>query len=184
VLICYNGTEGLKGKQQEVMLTREEQQSPVEERQTKKRTPTVRLQTFRRCYAEILQGGDPWIPLGMFMHQFFGMYKHLRSQLVRDPIRVPEDVSPEQFRWAVFCAASVEYLCKKYEIACPAWALSPSYTLEKPWYYDINADLAEVQEDLRQNTPEEFASRNIFCGNRVFNNKYEHKGRQGRRAAA
>jgi hypothetical protein len=98
--------------------------------------------------------------------------------MVCEPIEVPEDCSPEQFQWAVFCAASVEHLCKKYEIPSPAWALQPLYILEQPWYYDINADLPEVQEDLRQTTPEEFSRRNIFCGNRVFNNKYEYKGRR------
>ncbi len=138
----------------------------------------VRLQTFRRSFEQICQGEDPWLPLGNFMHQFFGYYKHLRPELVCEPIEVPVDCSPEQFQWAVFCAASVEHLCKKYEIPCPAWALQPLYILEQPWYYDINADLPEVQEDLRQTTPEEFSRRNIFCGNRVFNNKYEYKGRR------
>jgi len=147
------------------------------EHQEKVRPLRVRLQTFRRSYAAILKGEDPWYPLGIFMHQFFGTYKHLRVQLVYDPIKVPEHPSPEQFQWAVFCAASVDYLCKKYDLECPAWALSSRYTLDEPWYYDINADRPEVQEGLHQTTPEEFARRNIFCGDRVYRNKYEYKGR-------
>ncbi len=135
------------------------------------------LQTFKRSYAEILKGEEPWIPLGIFMHQFFGSRKHLRAELVRDPIQVPKQCSFEQQQWAVFCAASVEYLCKKYNVPCPDWVHNPAYTLAEPWYYGICADLPEVQEELRQTTPEEFTKRNIFCGNRTFNNKYENKGR-------
>jgi len=158
------------------MMTREE--AATLERNNPVSNNRVRLQTFRRSFEQICQGEDPWLPLGNFMHQFFGYYKHLRPEMVCEPIEVPEDCSPEQFQWAVFCAASVEHLCKKYEIPSPAWALQPLYILEQPWYYDINADLPEVQEDLRQTTPEEFSRRNIFCGNRVFNNKYEYKGRR------
>ena len=140
---------------------------------------SIPLQTFRRSYTQILAGSDPWIPLGNFMHQFFGYYKHHRAELVREAIEEPESLTVEQFQWAVFCAASVEHLCKKYEIPCPSWALNPRYILEAPWYYDMNADLPEVQEDLRQTTPEEFSRRNIFCGDRTYRNKYEYKGRQG-----
>ena len=117
------------------------------------------------------------------MHQFFGYYKQFRPELVCEPIELPENVSLEQFQWAVFCAASVEYLCKQYDIPCPAWAVDPSYLLEHPWYYALGADLPQVQEKLRQTTPEEFVKRNIFCGDRTYRNKYEYKGRQGRKTA-
>ncbi len=145
---------------------------------------SVDLQTFRRSYAQILAGEDPWLPLGNFMHQFFGALKHLRPELVSESIEVPETLSLEQFRWAVFCAASVEYLCKKYAIPCPAWALNSQYSLEDPWFSGIGADLPQVQEKLRQTTPEEFSRRNVFCGDRIYQNKYEHEGRQGRRQIA
>lgn len=140
----------------------------------------ARLQTFKRSFEQILRGDDPWLPLGNFMHQFFGYYKHLRSELVNEAIEVAEDCAPELFQWAVFCAASVEYLCQKYEIPCPMWALNSRYMLEQPWYYDVNADLPEVQEELRQITPGAFTKRNIFCGDRTYRNKYEYEGRRGR----
>ncbi len=144
----------------------------------------ARYQTFQYSFEEICAGEDPWIPLGKFMHQFFGEYKAYRQELIHDPIILPEQVTTAQFRWAVFCAASVEYLCNKYEISCPAWALYPQYTLDTPWYYGIGADLPKVQEKLRATTPEEFSRRNIFCGNRTFRNKYEHEGRQERQRTA
>lgn len=139
---------------------------------------TVPLQTFQRAYAEICAGEGPWIALGKFMHQFFGTYKAFRSELVRDSIELPDDLSPDLFRWAVFCAASVEYLCHIYSLSCPAWAMDEQYSLQDPWYYDLASDLLEVQEELRETTPEEFARRNVFCGDNVYRNKYEHPRRR------
>ncbi|MEO7020895.1 MAG: hypothetical protein ABI234_12145 [Ktedonobacteraceae bacterium] len=165
------------------MQTYEEQITMLESTDTGQ-TSRVRLQTFNRSFEEICAGESPWISLGNFMHQFFGMQKHRRLELVCEPLEVPEACSPEQFQWAVFCAASVEYLCNKYEIPCPEWALNPRYMLEQRWYYAIGADMERVQEKLRQTTPEEFSKRNIFCGDRTYRNKYEHEGRQGRRKIA
>ena len=162
------------------MVTQKEPGTTLEYTDTET-TSHVRLQTFRRSFIEICSGEAPWIPLGKFMHQFFGSFSHLRLELVEETIEVPDNCSAELFRWAVFCAASVEYLCQKYNLACPEWALNPWYSLEDPWYYALGADLPRVQEKLRQTTPEPFAKRNIFCGDRVFNNKYEYEGRQGRR---
>ena len=118
------------------MVTHEERGTTLESTDTE-RTSRVRLQTFRRSFEEICAGEAPWIPLGKFMHQFFGCFSHLRPELVGESIEVPEHCSPEQFQWAVFCAASVEYLCKKYDIPCPEWALNPRYSLEDPWYYAL-----------------------------------------------
>lgn len=154
-------------------MVTQEQMVPVRE------TPTgVRLQTFARCYEQIQAGESPWLPLGNMMHQFFGSLKHLRADLVADPIEMPTDVSPELWHWAVFCAASVEYLCRAYEIPCPIWALDQRFQLAEPWFYGIGAELERVREKLCQTTPEEFARRNIFCGNRIYANKYEYKGRK------
>lgn len=139
----------------------------------------IRLQTFKRSYEQILAGDDPWYPLGNFMHQFFGAYKRFRAELVRDPIEVPEDATAEQTRWAVFCAASVVYLCRRYRIRVPGWAREKRFRLAEPWYYDdFGADLPEVQEELRETTPRAFARRNVFCGADVYRNKYERKRRR------
>lgn len=135
-------------------------------------------QTFRRSFEEICAGEDPWIPLGKFMHQFFGEYSQSRQKLVHEPIDVTDHVTPEHFRWAVFCAASVEYLCERYEISCPAWAQDARYTLKEPWFYGIGADIPQGQERLRQTTPEPFTKRNIYCGDRTYRNKYERPNRR------
>jgi hypothetical protein len=135
----------------------------------------ARYQTFQRSFEEICAGEDPWIPLGKFMHQFFGEYKECRDKLINDALILPAPVTIYQFQWAVFCAASVEHLCSKYNIPCPQWALQSCYTLEVPWYYGIGADLPQVQEKLSITTPIEFSRRNIFCGGRIFRNKYERR---------
>lgn len=132
-----------------------------------------RFQTLRRSFEAICTGEEPWIALGKFMHQFFGEFKNYREELVRDPIHLPIAVTAEQFQWAVFCAASAEYLCYKYSLDCPQWAHEPAYSLTEPWYHGLGADRARVQEKLRVSTPSAFARRNIFCGDRVFANKYE-----------
>ena len=134
---------------------------------------TVPFQTFARSFADICAGEDPWIPLGKMMHQFFGAYRMFREVLVRDPIELPADVSANLFQWAVFCAASVEYLCHTYALECPAWAMQDRYHLVEPWYYHLAADLEEVRQELRATTPDEFARRNVYIGADPYRNKYE-----------
>ena len=138
----------------------------------------VPLQTFARAFAQICAGEDPWIPLGKMMHQFFGVYRMFRAELVCDPIEVPADIAADLFRWAVFCAASVEYLCHVYTLECPTWAMEDRYHLSEPWYYHLAADLDEVQQELRETTPEEFARRNVYVGAGPYRNKYEKKRRR------
>ena len=131
------------------------------------------LQTMSISYQEICAGEGPWIALGNFMNDFFGNFTKQRLELVQDPIQLPTDANSEQWRWAVFCAASVEYLCQQYALPCPTWALNPAYMLDEPWYYALGAHKESVRERLRQRTPAEFTRRNIYCGNRMFANKYE-----------
>lgn len=138
----------------------------------------ARFQTLQRSFQAICQGEDPWIALGKFSHQFFGEYQGYREALLCDPLILLEPLTAEQFRWAVFCAASAVYLCEKYTLVCPSWALDPQYRLETPWYSGIGSDLPSVQEKLRQSTPEAFQQRNVFCGDRVYRNKYEQSNRR------
>jgi hypothetical protein len=132
----------------------------------------VRLQTFKRTFEQILNGDEPWYPLSEFTHQWFGRYQDYRAELVREAIEVPESVSPEQFRWAVWCAASVEYLCKKYGQEVPAWVMDQRYQLLEPWYYD-EIEGPEEEAELREETPEAFAWRNVYCEANPYRNKYE-----------
>ena len=77
------------------------------------------------------------------------------------------------FKWAVFCAASVEWFCKRYEVTCPDWVYNAAYRLPEPWFDALYPEKPEVREWLLQKTPEPFTRRNIYCGNRMFANKFE-----------
>jgi len=55
----------------------------------------ARYQTLQRSFEGICKEDSPWIPLGKFMHQFFGEYKEYREKLIHDPIILPEHISPK-----------------------------------------------------------------------------------------
>jgi hypothetical protein len=131
------------------------------------------LQTMKETYQEIAQGERPWNALGDFMNYFFCYASDRREDLIKDPIEEPADITPELHQWAVFCAASVEYLSQKYDLPCPNWVKKSSYVLREPWFKGLGAQKLHVQERLKRETPEPFTKRNIFCGDRIFANKYE-----------
>lgn len=133
----------------------------------------TQLQTMALSYQEICAGKTPWIPLGMFMHDFFGNFVGRREELVKDAIEEKADATPLLHQWAVFCAASVEYLCQKYGLPCPDWVHNPEYTLSEPWYYSPGAHKPHIRKRLEEETPEPFTKRNIYCGDHVWANKYE-----------
>lgn len=135
--------------------------------------PTIALQTMHLSYWQICQGEDPWVALGNFMNDFFGNAPEHREELVKDSIQVPENATLEQQQWAAFIAASVEFLCQQYDVPCPDWVHSPMYTLAEPWYHSPGAHKPHVRERLTRETPAPFARRNIYCGSRIFVNKYE-----------
>ena len=131
------------------------------------------LQTMARAYQQICQGEDPWIALGNFMNDWFAYAKDQRAVLVADPIPLTAKTPRSRKRWAVFIAASVEWLCARYHVPCPEWVYDPIYQLSQPWWYAENADHPAVRSHLIATTPEPFTRRNIYCGNRTYNNKYE-----------
>lgn len=131
------------------------------------------IQTMAVAYAKICQGERPWTALGNFMNDWFGCAKDRREQLVSDPLLAPEEWTQETHRWAAFIAASVEWLCQKYDVPCPSWVYDPTYTLPETWWYADGVSKPHVRASLVKETPEPFARRNIYCGNRMYNNKYE-----------
>ncbi len=110
---------------------------------------------------------------GIVMLIFSGYARHIRSDLVKEPLIRPEQETENTQRWGAFCAASVEYLCCLYHQSCPEWVHNPSYMLDTPWWYTQRADDPMIRENLRRMTPPPFARRNIFCSNRLYQNKYE-----------
>jgi hypothetical protein len=155
----------------------------MQESQVEKETLTIdgepiwfELHTMQSAYEEIVGGQTeyPWVPLGNFGNHFFD-FPELRERLIEDPIEEPEYVTPELHQWAVFCAASVEFLCNKYHLICPDWVHDPQFAqLPEPWYHFPQTWNREVAlPKMREETPEIFAKRNIFCGDRVWMSKRE-----------
>lgn len=131
------------------------------------------LQTIAHTYQEIYQDERAWTALGNFMNDWFDYASDRREQLVAESIIVPENAESNMLRWAAFCAASVEYLCERYNVPCPSWVFDPTYHLSEPWFYSLAANRFEIRTRLIEQTPEPFTRRNIYCGNRMFDNKYE-----------
>lgn len=132
-----------------------------------------RVQTMAQAYNDICSGEHPWRALGHFTNAWYSYAKHIRPDLVSEPLTQPEQETEYTHRWAAFCAASVEFLCERYNIPCPDWTHNPYYTLETSWWYTRQADDPSMREHLLQITPPPFARHNIFCINRLFQNKYE-----------
>lgn len=131
------------------------------------------LQTMSRAYRQICEGEEPWIALGNFRNAWYGHAKDRRVALVSDPLTKPVQDTEHNQRWSAFCAATVEFLCERYDVAFPPWVHDQCYTLETPWWHTKRADDPRVRERLVQTTPGAFARRKIFCGNRLYQNKYE-----------
>jgi hypothetical protein len=130
------------------------------------------LQTMQMTYQQMVQGERPWTALGDFLNYWHAYAADRRSELVHDPLQEPVEVTPELHRWAAFCAASVEFLCQTDAIPCPQWIDDPTYILPESWFTGLGATKPHVQERLKQEAPEPFTRRNIYCSPRAFANKY------------
>jgi hypothetical protein len=129
------------------------------------------IETMAWAHREIRAGEDPWTALGNFTNAWYGYAKHIRADLVSEPLEKPEQETEHTSRWGAFCAASVEFLCDRYGILCPKWVHDAHYILLHPW---SGSDVfPEITPHRIETTPLPFAKRNIFCGNRLFQNKYE-----------
>lgn len=130
------------------------------------------LQTMSCAFQDICQGEQPWVALGNFMNYWFAYAKDRREALVADPLPAYDESSEEQQKWALFCAAGVEWLCHKYQVPCPVWVNDSRYDvcLPTPWFF---RETEYAKAELLQTTTEVFSRRNIFCGDDVFANKWE-----------
>ncbi len=133
------------------------------------------VQTMARAYQQIRAGEDPWTALGHFTNAWYDYAKDSRAALVSEPLGKQEPDTAHTRHWRAFCAASVEFLCDRYGVLCPEWVQGPDCMLSTPWSGDniVNlADAAVLQHRIKT-TPTPFARLNVFCGNRLYQNKYE-----------
>lgn len=141
------------------------------------------MHTLAHTFREIERQapGTPWVPLGNFQMDFFRNWSDQRMELLRDPIQeqpyIPKPDATKEIQhhqWAVFCAASAEYLAHMYELEVPVWAQNPAYcSLDEAWYFAPMAyEIESVRDQIIATTPIEFAQKNIFCGPKVYVDKY------------
>ena len=128
------------------------------------------LQTMSITFRQICEGERDWTALGNFMNYWYAYAKDRRAELIAEPLPAYDETSLYQHRWAVFCAASVEWFCNKYAVSCPSWVHDPNYTLSEPWFFHLHEP---VKSRLMQTTPKEFTRRNVFCGDNIYANKWE-----------
>lgn len=128
------------------------------------------LQTMSIAFQQICAGERDWTALGNFMNYWYAYAKDRREELIRDPLPAYDEQSLYQHRWAVFCAAAVEWFCDKYQVPCPEWVYDPKYMLTDPWFLNPRQSARSWQLQM---TPEEFRRRNVFCGDNCFDNKWE-----------
>ena len=129
------------------------------------------IDTMAYAYQRICHGEDPWTALGDFSNAWYGYAKHIRPDLIKDPLTRPARETEQTRHWGAFCAASVEYLCDLFHQPCPQWANDPYYILAVPWWNTPRPHDPDAQAYLRTITPPVFARRNIFCSNRLYQNK-------------
>ena len=136
------------------------------------------LQTMSIAFKQICEGERDWTALGNFMNYWYAYAKDRREALVADPLPAYDELSLYQHRWAVFCAASVEWFCNKYHVSCPEWVHDPKYTLAEPWLFETHEP---GKSWVLNSTPVEFTKRNIFCGDNCYDNKWEFAERYKKR---
>lgn len=128
------------------------------------------LQTMSIAFRQICEGERDWTALGNFMNYWYAYAKDRRAELIAEPLPAYDETSLYQHRWAVFCAASVEWFSNKYAVPCPSWVHDPKYTLSEAWFFHLHEP---VKSRLMQTTPKEFTRRNVFCGDNIYANKWE-----------
>ncbi len=87
--------------------------------------------------------------MGNFKNAWYDYARDNRAGLVSDPLGKPDRDTEHTCHWAAFCAASVEFLCDRYGVVCPAWVFEPAYTLATPWYGDT-INRRKSRRELRQ----------------------------------
>lgn len=112
--------------------------------------------------SRIEAGVDPWIAYRDFLEDWTYL-PGIRLDLVVDG---PQIGNRRHVRWAALLAATTEALCRRDGIAVPSWTNDPRYRLHRPWYLYDGAE--RMRAWLRESSPREFASRNIWSGDRLL----------------
>lgn len=119
-------------------------------------------QTSVDTMARIAAGVDPWIAFRDFLED----WTYLPESRAGLAAGRPPFATEEQRRWAALLAASIEVLCAREGLVVPPWTGEPCFRLDEAWY--LYEGTGRIREWLRETTPPEFASRNIWSGDRLL----------------
>jgi hypothetical protein len=119
-------------------------------------------ETFARILAE---PGHPWVALGDFLDDWRFADPRERPALVSEAIAPATEGDRELQRWAAFCAATTEWLCRQDGLPFPPWTATPGYRLAEPGFL-YPGDLLKPWELVT--TPAPFKMRNIFGGDHML----------------
>lgn len=112
--------------------------------------------------ARIAAGVDPWVSFSDFLEDWT-YAPESRPELIE---KAPTFVDAKQRRWAALLAATVEVLCERDGLDPPDWSQEAIYRLPRPWY--LYQGTGRIRDWLRESTPQPFAKRNIWSGDRVL----------------
>ena len=119
-------------------------------------------------FDHICNNETPWVAIGNFLNYWWAYAVEHRRELVEAPLAPAP--TPEMQRWAAFCAAMVEWLCRGANLPPPAWTNQERYILPEPWFFYQGPN---SRSWLAATTPAPFQRRNIFGGDRMFLHKWD-----------
>lgn len=135
------------------------------------RSKVWKPQTIAETYARIIADPEhPWLAIGDFLDDWRSTTPDKRLALVEQPIVIPPAITTnsaqlELHRWAVFCAAMVEWLCRQDNLPFPSWTSQGLLRLSEPWFLYPGDALKPWQ---LVTTPAPFKMRNIFGGDQML----------------
>lgn len=129
----------------------------------------TRYQWRRRTIAEtydriVREPAFPWVAIGDFLDDWRRSAPADRQELVQDgPAAIGQ--TGDLLRWAAFCAATVEWLCRQDDLPFPAWTSREEYRLDHPWFLYPGHPLRAWQ---LATTPAPCEMCNIFGGDHML----------------
>jgi len=119
-------------------------------------------QTTVDTMARIAAGVDPWIAFRDFLED----WTYLPASRIGLAAQRPPFADEDQRRWAALMAAAIEALCTRDGLVPPGWTREPAFRLDEAWY--LYEGTGRIRDWLRETTPPEFSSRNIWSGDRLL----------------
>ena len=119
-------------------------------------------QTTIDTMARIAAGVDPWIAFRAFLED----WTYLPASRLAIAVGRPPFTTEDELRWAALLAGAIEALCARDGLPVPAWTRDAVFRLDEAWY--LYEGTGRIRDWLRETTPREFSSRNIWSGDRLL----------------